>query len=261
MKAIARRTFLEQYATVRHSEGRGSADREYYLALPYADLSGRNAWQWKIRACTFDFFIRRVIEPEEKRLGRSLRILDVGAGNGWLSWRLRQRGHDAVPVDIFTDQRDGLGAIPKYTELPAVAADFDQLPFGAETFDLIVYNASFHYSSDYRATLEQARHCLRAGGQIAILDSPLYQRRQDGERMKSEREAVFEKTYGFRSNALGSIEYLDEDTLTELSNQLALQWKRAEPWYGLQWALRPWKARLKGSRPPSRFVVLTGTFR
>jgi len=37
-----RRTFLEQYAIIRHAEGRGSDDPAYYRALPYRDLSGKS---------------------------------------------------------------------------------------------------------------------------------------------------------------------------------------------------------------------------
>ena len=49
MDPAARRTFLEQYAVIRHAEGRGSSDSAYYRALPFRDLSGRNTSQWEIR--------------------------------------------------------------------------------------------------------------------------------------------------------------------------------------------------------------------
>ena len=34
--------FTEDYGAIRKAEGRGSNSREYYLALPYQDLSERN---------------------------------------------------------------------------------------------------------------------------------------------------------------------------------------------------------------------------
>ncbi|HUA83801.1 MAG TPA: class I SAM-dependent methyltransferase [Bryobacteraceae bacterium] len=259
MNRALRRTFLEQYAIIRHAEGRGSSHGAYYRALPYADLSGRNSGQWRIRARSFDYFLRRVLAPLEKSLRRPLDLLDLGAGNGWMSWRLAGRGHRVVAADIFTDDRDGLGAIRKYARLNAVAADFDQLPFGAGRFDAAIYNASLHYSPDYRRTLAEAVRCLRPSGTIVILDSPVYAQAGHGERMRRERQALFERTYGFRSAALGSIEYLDRAMLGRLSRDLQIELRWSQPWYGWRWAMRPVIARIRGRRPPSRFLVISGS--
>jgi SAM-dependent methyltransferase len=261
MDPAARRKFLEQYALIRHAEGRGSEDRAYYTSLPWRDLTGRNTEQWKIRARSFDYLQRTVLTRAEHRAGRPLRILDLGAGNGWMSYHLTLRGHLAVAVDIFTDERDGLGATHRFDRTPpAVAAEFDRLPFADGTFDLVIFNSSFHYSSDYRRTLNEARRCLSGAGLLIIADSPVYRRAEHGERMRRERQSHFERTYGFRSEALGSVEYLDEETLAALSKELGIQWKRGRPWYGWRWALRPWRARLKAQRPPSQFLILSGKF-
>ena len=256
--AAARQTFVTQYAAIRHAEGRGSEDPAYYRALPYLDLTGRNGDAWRIRGQSFDHFVRKVLTPVERRVRRPLDVLDLGAGNGWMSWRLRQRGHRPVAVDFFTDCLDGLGAIRRYTQLAAVAADFDQLPLPDAAFDLAIYNASLHYSRNYALTLKEASRCLRPHGQIVVLDSPLYRKAEHGERMRSERQSLFERTYGFRSEALGSIEYLDEPALTRLAHELGIQWRRSRPWYGWRWAMRPLLARLRGKRPPSRFFVISG---
>lgn len=258
MNAALRKTFLEQYAMIRHAEGRGSDDAAYYRALPFEDLSGRHRRQWRIRGRSFDYFLRFVLQPMENRLGRPLNLLDLGAGNGWLSRRVAERGHRAIPLDIFSDDRDGLGAIRKYAHLSPVAADFDCLPFPDGAFDLAIFNASLHYSSDYSRTLQEILRCLRRPGQIVILDSPLYSRAEHGERMREERQQFFECTYGFRSEALGSIEYFDRATLDRLARELGVKWRLLRPWYGWKWAMRPWIARLRRRRPPSKFFVITG---
>src|SRR6266498_6016925 len=49
------RQFVHDYESVRAKEGRGSDRSDYYLVLPFKDLTGRNAWQWSIRARTFRF--------------------------------------------------------------------------------------------------------------------------------------------------------------------------------------------------------------
>jgi SAM-dependent methyltransferase len=167
-----------------------------------------------------------------------------------------------VALDIFTDSRDGLQATRHYpVAIPCVEAEFDQLPFRDGAFDLAVYNSSIHYSTDYRRTLTEIRRCLRPNGRIVIIDSPIYKRREYGEQMKSERHDLFERQYGFRSDAVRSIEYFDDATLAALERDLGLEWRRSKPWYGWRWALRPVRAYLKGARPPSRFMILIGRFR
>lgn len=257
MDAAARRRFVEQYAVIRHAEGRGSADRSWYAALPWKDLSGRNSEQWAIRARSFRYFSARILPT----LGSSLRILDLGAGNGWMSYRLSIAGHRAVAVDIFDDALDGLGAIRNFDQpFPGVVAEFDALPFAEGSFDIAIFNSSLHYSEDYARTLREARRCIGSHGLVFVIDSPVYKTAGHGERMREERHRSFERLYGFRSDAMKSVEYLDEERLAELSRQLGIEWKRWRPWYGVRWALRPVRAFLKRSRPPSRFEILGGRF-
>ena len=259
MESVQRLRFLEEYRTVRHAEGRGSDDPAYYLALPYRDLSRHNEEQWRIRARSFRYLERVILPPLEQSAQRALDILDLGAGNCWMSYRLALRKHRPVAIDIFADQRDGLRAVRNYpVRIPALEAQFDQLPFRPATFDLAIFNASVHYSTDLQRTLRQSAGCLRPRGRIIIVDSPIYALPEHGERMKAERLKRFEKQYGFRSDALGSREYLDRPLLDELSRTLGIRWHVHRLWYGLRWWLRPWKARLQNRRPPSQFWILEG---
>lgn len=260
VEATARQRFIEEYRQIRHAEGRGSDDPEYYRALPFEDLSGRNAAMWQMRAKTYRYFQRRILLPlEGSAAGRPLDILDLGAGNCWLSHRLKLRRHRVCAVDIFLDGRDGLGARRHYNvDLPAVGAEFDHLPFPSCSFDLAVFNSSVHYSTEYRATLAEALRCLRPQGRLVILDSPIYRKRAHGEQMVAERHAQFEKQYGFRSDAVPSIEFLDEARMRELADSLQLRWTTYRPWYGWRWHLRPLKAWVQRRRPPSRFRIFMG---
>ncbi len=72
--------------------------------------------------------------------------------------------------------------------------------------------------------------------------------------MVRERHQQFQKTYGFASDTLRSIEYFDTEMLAELGRELGISWTVYRPWYGWQWAMRPWKARWRGKRPPSQFL-------
>lgn len=261
MQASTREQFLQDYRHIRHAEGRGSADSAFYRALPYADLSGRNCSMWQMRARTYDYLTNRILPNLVYRVVRPLDILDLGAGNCWMSYRLSLLKHRPVALDIFTDERDGLRAACHYpTAFPVVEADFDHLPFVDACFDVIVYNSSLHYSTDYCRTLTEARRCLRKRGTLLILDSPIYRVKEHGQRMVEERHAHFERRYGFRSDAVPSIEFLDEPTLDTLSTELGIRWRVFRPWYGWRWHLRRYKALLRKQRPPSRFWILAGGF-
>ncbi len=255
--------FVEEYSKIRRAEGRGSEDPAFYLALPYEDLTGKNSEQWEIRSGSYKYFEKRILSPLEK--GKILDILDLGAGNGWMSYRLWLRKQRPVAVDILSDDFDGLGAARHYheplgSEFPLFEAEFDRLPFADAQFDLAIYNSSIHYSTNYHRTLKEARRCLRQSGRIVILDSPYYKHRDHGERMRRERHQEFEARYGFHSDSVPSIEFLHEAVLEEIGNFLRVKWEIHKPWYGWKWHLRPLKALFHGRRPPSRFWILVGSW-
>jgi ubiquinone/menaquinone biosynthesis C-methylase UbiE len=253
--------FVHQYETVRTKEGRGSSSADYYLALPFRDLTGNNSWQWHVRSRTFRHLEKHLLPSIELAYPQGCDVMDLGAGNGWMSYRMALRGHRPVAVDLLDNDADGLGAARHYIErlpnpFPCFQAEMDQLPFAAEQFDVAVFNASFHYSIDYEQTLREVLRCLRRPGQIIIADSPFYSRDESGRAMVEEKRVAFQKRFGFRSDSVPSCEYLTPEILDELAEKLSLQWNVSKPWYGIGWALRPAKARLLRRREPAKFLLL-----
>jgi SAM-dependent methyltransferase len=252
--------FLAEYGTVRHAEGRGGLTAADYLDLPNVAAGHPLAWQWRIRAASADFLVHNVLGPAGAP-GRS--VLDLGAGNGWLSYRLARAGHRPLAVDVWADAVDGLGAAGHFDAVlsapfPRVRAEFDALPLTDGGAEAVVFNASFHYSSDYDRTLAEACRILTATGVLVIMDSPVYATDASGQAMVAERKARFEAAYGFPSDVLGSREYLTDGELAELGARQGLAWSTHTPWYGWRWALRPWRARLRRQRVPARFVIYVG---
>ena len=253
--------FVAEYQSVRGREGRGSTSSEYYLALPFCDLTGRNRWQWAIRARTFAHFEQQILPRIASLNPRGADILDIGAGNGWLSYRLARQGHHPVALDLLDNGFDGLGAARHYFSdltrpFPCFQAEMDRLPFASREFDAVIFNASFHYSVDYEVTLAESLRCLRRPGIIVIADSPLYRRPKSGEQMIEERKIDFRRRFGFSSDSLPSKEYLTRGILSDLAQGRSLKWQMEKPWYGLAWALRPLKARILRKREPSKFYLL-----
>jgi len=247
--------FIHDYETVRRAEGRGSPDAAYYHALPYRDLNGRMSADWRIRAASFDLLVKRIVTPTTV----PLRILDLGAGNGWLSNRLAGRGHAVMAVDLITNDFDGLGSCRHYSSaFTPVQAEFDHLPLSAAGIDLVIFNASLHYSVDIGVTLAEALRVMEPSGSLVILDSPVYHDAGSGTQMVQERESRFVARFGFPSNALSSENYLTYTRLQQLAEGLSLDWQFFTPFYGLRWALKPLVARLSGRREPARFHVIVG---
>jgi SAM-dependent methyltransferase len=256
------RQFMQEYQTVRQAEGRGSTEADFYRALPFQDLSGRFTVDWHIRARSFHKFLSSVLTPLEKRTKQPLHILDLGSGSGWLSSRLAGRGHHLAALDLQTNIQDGLGAYIYFdAAFTPIQAEFNHLPFTGEQIDCLIYNASFHYSTNYETSLREALRVIKSTGQIVILDSPVYNNATSGESMVKERQRQFLEKYGFPSNAIASENFLTYQRLQELSDNLGIEWKTIRPFYGFQWELRPWKARLKGQREPASFIILTGQHR
>jgi SAM-dependent methyltransferase len=248
--------FVADYERIRAAEGRGSQSEEYYLGLPYVDATGRNSDQWRIRARSYDCLTERVLQPLSGRGN----ILDLGAGNCWMSFRLALAGYDPIAVDLLANDRDGLAAAVHYRQhlskpLPRFQAEAANLPFQDAQFDAVIFNASFHYAEDYEIVLREALRCLKAGGMVIISDTPWYSRAESGARMVAERQAYFLARYGTASDAIHSKEFLTDERLETLEEKLSIRWETYNPKYGFKWVMRPWLAKLRRRREPSRFRI------
>lgn len=263
--ALAR--FGAEYARHREIEGRNHVGNEL-LSLPYL-ASGPLARQWAVRARSFEAFVEKVLHPHAARLGRPLRLLDLGAGNGWLSYRVAQQGHRAVALDIRADAVDGLGAATAFVEraygrIETIVASFDEIPLPPSTIDIAVFNASLHYATDLAKVVREAARLLRPEGQIVILDSPFYRSEADGAAMVAEKKGNAPRCFGSRAGALLAlpfIEYLTPERLREASAPVGLRWRRHRVLYPLWYELRPIVARARGRRVPSRFDLWVGDLR
>src|SRR5689334_25080804 len=167
------RRFREAYTVHRASGGRGPSAVDA-STLPYV-TEGALVRQWAVRARSFEAFQRRVLRPAQRRAdvdaSGTLRVLDLGAGNGWLAHRATLAGAEALALDVRDDGVDGLGAAPHDSSIARVVASFEAIPLRDASFDVVVFNASLHYAEDLCRALGEARRVVRAGGRIVVLDS------------------------------------------------------------------------------------------
>lgn len=245
---------------------RGSHHAAFYLTLPFCDLTRRFHGQWKIRERSYRMLEKHILPRLEAGHAGGLRVLDLGAGNGWLSYRLALRNHYPVAIDLSTDPFDGLEASRHYQPVlfhffPRIQATMDSLPFADAQFDLAIFNASFHYSSDYRRTLQETLRCLTPKGKILIVDSPTYKNFAGGLQMRQELRQQPEQRYdGPLSDSTEGRDFLTHSTIKDLAS-LGIHWEAFLPKHGMTWAMRPWIAKLKGRHEPSNFYIYLGHVR
>ncbi|WNI31082.1 class I SAM-dependent methyltransferase [Streptomyces sp. ITFR-6] len=109
-----------------------------------------------------------LLDAVEELAGRPLRgarALDVGAGTGISTRRLRDRGAAVVAVE----PGPGMAAELRRTlpDVPLVRGDGNRLPFAEASADLITYAQSWHWTDSARAAPEAMR-VLRPGGALAL---------------------------------------------------------------------------------------------
>jgi SAM-dependent methyltransferase len=243
--------FLAQYRRIRVADGYRQRDAAYYRGLPEVARGDPQHAVWRIRQQSFRHLSGTVLP----RLGRGpLRVLDLGAGNAWLSHRLTLLGHACVAVDWLDDPDDGLGAALHYpTTFTRLQADFDQLPMVRGQFDAVIFNASLHYSANPSATLRSASKALVNGGTLVVMDSPVFVREADGRRMLAERQEVFADRIG-RPLEWG-VGYLTVDGLERSAREAGLVLQRIPSRGGPGWAFKRWLAGRKLRRQPAGFGI------
>jgi SAM-dependent methyltransferase len=253
--------FVATYELVRRAEGWQQAGPDYYRSLPFTYGRQLSPEIWRIRAGSYRVLMDRVVSRLAARLGRPLQILDLGAGTGWLSYRLAQAGHHSAAVDLLTNDWDGLGAWRNFADHPLfvpVQAAFDHLPFPDGAVDMAIFNGSIHYARDYSGPLGEALRALRPGGQVVIMDSPFYGAAASGVQMVSEKEEAFGRDYGVDITALPAEDFLTPARLDQLGEQLQMTWRLLRPYRGLRWTMRWWRHRLRGRREAARFPLIVG---
>ena len=258
--------FLREYQIVREAQGWGRPDAGYFLALPHVAPNDPQRDIWRRRGESCRLLFAKIIAPMEARRERPLRILDLGAGNCWLSYQLTTRGHQVAAIDLSVDLLDGLGAHVWYrprleragrAPFTPIQAEYDHLPFPSQCADVALFNASLHYSTDCSVTLREALRVLSPEGIVVIMDSPVYRQASSGEQMVREREMEFDRAYGFRSDSVPAEHFLTTDRLAELAYELTLRWRMYAPVSSVS-RLKGQLRRLRGRRELAVMPVIAG---
>jgi ubiquinone/menaquinone biosynthesis C-methylase UbiE len=124
----------------------------------------------------------QVLGKLRKLIGEDLehgfdRALEIGAGTGYFSLNLMQAGvlRDVTCTDISPGMVSTLGENARRLGLSGVRAtraDAEALPFGDESFDLVLGHAVLHHLPDLERAFGEFQRVLRPGGRIVFAGEP-----------------------------------------------------------------------------------------
>ncbi|MBI3941984.1 MAG: methyltransferase domain-containing protein [Chloroflexi bacterium] len=155
-------TFLAAYIQVRTAEHKRIFDTGAYETLPYGPLAAGNP-EWRIRQYDLAFIQGLLANQSRTVQSEKLRILEIGAWNGWLTHWLVGMGHHVTAVDYFNDTYDGLGARKFYAggNMPAsqnpgatlddwlaIQMDMADLSIIDQQFDTVILNHCVQFCTD-----------------------------------------------------------------------------------------------------------------
>ncbi len=148
----------------RAEQGRATLPRAALRELPFG-VAVAGDHEWKLRRADLRL-VRRLLLGRAGPRGGALRILDIGAWNGWLSARLAAEGHAVTALDLFAGP-DALGArhvMPgRWRAVQADPMDPGRL---GETFDVVILDRCLAFQPDPAAAVRAAAAVTERGGLV-----------------------------------------------------------------------------------------------
>lgn len=162
--------FESTYLQLREKEGRILTDDQVRM-LPYIrGLNPQLDAEWKFRANSFDKLKKYFIGARE-----GSRILDLGCGNGWTAAGLAgNKRLQLFAVDVNRQELEQADRVFSMPNLQFYFGDILSELFEPTSFQYIVMNACMQYFPDLDNLINRLFHFLEKGGEIHIVDTPIY---------------------------------------------------------------------------------------
>ena len=157
------------YLEVRRREGRLYPDA-IVATLPVVPQADVHHAEWRLRADSARRLVAYLARQPE------LHVVEIGCGNGWLSNQIATiPGSRVVGIDRnsleLEQARRVFGSRPNLT---FVAGDVTDRPAEIEGTTTIVLASVIQYVDDLSGLLRELLSAVAPGGEIHILDSPIY---------------------------------------------------------------------------------------
>jgi ubiquinone/menaquinone biosynthesis C-methylase UbiE len=192
-------------------------------------------------------------------------VLDLGAGNCWLSHRLAQTGYRVLALDLNAEGGGGLSGGNVYLDKGGSVfvrgqASMDALPILDNQITFCVISGAFHYA-DLTTTLESVHRVLKSGGFLIIMDSPTYEHARDGEAMMARQRTRYQAQHNLDGIAIQGQGYVLRREALEAMERTGfltmLKWRWTER-PGMRWLRRIIRPN---HRDEARFPLFIGVKR
>jgi len=162
--------FEKKYILIRTLENRLYTDDEL-AKLPDIPSEHTHYKEWLVRKNSCQRLVRYLSSRK-----RSLQVLEIGCGNGWLSHHIAQiPGSKVTAMDInFTELQQAARVFSNDPNLRFIHGDIDSGILDNRQFDCIVFAASVQYFPSLKKVLYKTLSCLKPGGEIHVMDTPFY---------------------------------------------------------------------------------------
>ena len=145
----------------------------------------------------------------------NLKILDIGAWNGWLSNHLSKNGHQIVATDIFLDAFDGLKALQHYNnDFLALQLFPNELWRIEATFDVIIFNRNWAYIENKEAVFLDVKKLLKPHGKILFTGLTFFRDASKIEQQLQKMDVNFKTKYNIPILYFKTKGYLNYDDYT-----------------------------------------------
>ncbi|HLP55676.1 MAG TPA: class I SAM-dependent methyltransferase [Fluviicola sp.] len=173
--------FEEVYIRLRNKEQRVHDD-EFVKQLPVVPKTHPHATEWNIRRKTQERFCAFLAAKNKPA------ILDIGCGNGWFTAKMTPFASEIMGIDVGTEELEQ--AARCFGNASTGFTCCDELALLPEAqFDIITFNASIQYFEPTHLFWESLFRLLKPGGEIHLLDSPIYKR--DDQQSARERSKTY----------------------------------------------------------------------
>ncbi len=181
---------------------------------------------WNIRADNYNKYVREELLTDRpakwlERIkanapaGNPLRILDAGCGPGFFCVLFSKEGHDVTGIDgserMLGHAREN--ALLQGVSPQLIKGDFGRLPFGDNTFDLVISRNVTHTIREHLKVYGEWNRVLKPGGVLLIFDANWHLPYQPGpvreEAIRREKQCLEQYAKGFTHD--GSYEYIDSE--------------------------------------------------
>lgn len=149
-------------AWLRAQPGQGELVRAAYMDLPVLDAARRYLASEEFAA---------VCDLLPKTPGR---VLDLGAGNGILSFALASKGWDVTAVEPYPSEFLGAQAIRNLArdggvKIDVIEAFGESIPLEAANFDVVIARQVLHHAHDLEAFCKEMARTTKDGGLVITL--------------------------------------------------------------------------------------------